>query len=145
MSGSPARTARAAHQENRRHVKEVMAAAKKLGLYLVAVGYRPFGTPATMPWMPKTRYRAMRQTLSPRGALALDMMLMTATGQVSLDWSSEEDCAHKVSATARLTPLIVVSLRGPSAQNAVWRTPVAGLRQENADACGFGRGRIRQK
>jgi len=49
----------------------------------------------------------MRQTLPVRGKLALDMMLMTCTGQVSLDWSSEADCARKVTATARLTPLLV--------------------------------------
>ena len=37
--------------------------------------------------MPKSRYQVMRQTLPARGKLALDMMLMTSTGQVSLDWS----------------------------------------------------------
>ncbi len=60
-----------------------------------------------MPWMPKTRYRVMRESLPKRGKYALDMMLMTATGQVSLDWFSEEDCARKVTASARLSPLMV--------------------------------------
>jgi glutamate--cysteine ligase len=32
---------------------------------------------------------------------------MTCTGQVSLDWADEADCARKVTATARLTPLLV--------------------------------------
>ncbi|HEX4619980.1 MAG TPA: glutamate-cysteine ligase family protein, partial [Myxococcaceae bacterium] len=107
LSGTPARTARAGHRENLRHVREVGQAARELGLQLVALGYRPFGTPASMPWMPKSRYVAMRQTLGARGKLALDMMLMTATGQVSLDWSSEADCSRKVCLTARATPLIV--------------------------------------
>jgi glutamate--cysteine ligase len=107
LSGTPARSARAAHRENQRHVREVGQAAKALGLQLVALGYRPFGTPASIPWMPKSRYAAMRQTLGARGGLALDMMMMTATGQVSLDWSSEEDCARKVALTARATPLLV--------------------------------------
>ena len=35
------------------------------------------------------------------------MMLMTCTGQVSLDWADEADCGRKVTATARLTPLLV--------------------------------------
>ena len=73
----------------------------------VTLGYRPWGTTADIPWMPKKRYQVMRQTLPVRGKLALDMMLMTCTGQVSLDWSSEADCARKVTATARLTPLLV--------------------------------------
>jgi glutamate--cysteine ligase len=82
-------------------------AAGTLGLMPVALGYRPWGTTADVPWMPKKRYQVMRQTLPVRGKLALDMMLMTCTGQVSLDWSSEADCARKVTATARLTPLLV--------------------------------------
>jgi glutamate--cysteine ligase len=82
-------------------------AARELGLQPVTLGYRPWGTTADIPWMPKKRYQVMRQTLPVRGKLALDMMLMTCTGQVSLDWSSEADCARKVTATARLTPLLV--------------------------------------
>src|SRR5262249_15734662 len=78
-----------------------------LGLRLVALGYRPGGTVAEMPWMPKRRYEAMRETLGRRGRLALDMMLMTATGQVSYDWSDEADCARKVVAVAKLAPLMV--------------------------------------
>ncbi|WNG60487.1 glutamate--cysteine ligase [Archangium gephyra] len=107
LSGSPLRTAREAHAENLAHLAEVKAAAGPLGLRLVALGYRPFATTADMPWMPKTRYLAMRQSLPERGRLALNMMLMTSTGQVSLDWSSEADCVRKTVLTARLAPLMV--------------------------------------
>lgn len=107
LSGTPARTAREAHGENLEHLAEVKAAARSLGMYLVALGYRPFARLEEVPWMPKSRYTVMRRTLGERGPLALDMMLMTATGQVSLDWKDEADCARKVSAAARLTPLLV--------------------------------------
>jgi glutamate--cysteine ligase len=107
LSGSPARTAREVHAENVAHARMLTEAARELGLQPVTLGYRPWGTPADIPWMPKKRYQVMRQTLPVRGKLALDMMLMTCTGQVSLDWSSEADCARKVTATARLTPLLV--------------------------------------
>jgi glutamate--cysteine ligase len=107
LSGSPARTARAVHAENVAHARMLTEAARELGLQVVTLGYRPWGTPADVPWMPKKRYQVMRQTLPVRGKLALNMMLMTCTGQVSLDWSSEADCARKVTATARLTPLLV--------------------------------------
>src|SRR5688500_11312226 len=60
-----------------------------------------------MPWMPKSRYRTMRQTLGTRGKLALDMMLMTSTGQVSLDWADEAGCAEMISLAARVSPLLV--------------------------------------
>src|SRR6516225_4768346 len=94
LSGAPASTARAVHQENLAHIAEVKKACGPLGLRAVALGYRPVGTVAQIPWMPKTRYQAMRETLSKRGKLALDMMLMTATGQVSFDWSDEADCSR---------------------------------------------------
>jgi glutamate--cysteine ligase len=60
-----------------------------------------------MPWMPKTRYRVMRETLPRHGSLATNMMLMTATGQVSLDWADEADCVKKAVVAARLAPLLV--------------------------------------
>src|SRR5216684_5151090 len=107
LSGNPAREARTVHAENVRHLAQVKQSCAELGLRLVALGYRPFGTTAEMPWMPKTRYAAMRQSLSSRGKLALDMMLMTATGQVSLDWMDEGDCVRKAVAVARLSPLMV--------------------------------------
>jgi glutamate--cysteine ligase len=107
LSGSPALTARAAHQENLQHLSQLKAAGAALGLSFVTLGYRPFERLDSIPWMPKTRYRVMRRTLGERGELAVHMMLMTATGQVSLDWSDEADCARKVVVAARLTPLIV--------------------------------------
>ena len=107
LSGSPARSARAVHAENLMHARMLTEAAAQLGLVPVTLGYRPWGTTADIPWMPKKRYQVMRQTLPVRGKLALDMMLMTCTGQVSLDWSSEADCARKVTATARLAPILV--------------------------------------
>ena len=107
LSGSPFTTAREAAAENARHLAELKAAADALGLRVVMMGYRPFEDTASMPWMPKSRYGAMRGSLGSRGALALDMMLLTATGQVSLDWTSEADCAEKVTVVARLSPLLV--------------------------------------
>lgn len=107
LSGSPFHTARAAHQENLEHLRETKAAASQLGLRLVALGYRPVGTTGEMPWMPKTRYQVMRRTLPERGRLALNMMLMTSTGQVSLDWADEADCVKKTVTVARLSPLLV--------------------------------------
>lgn len=107
LSGSPFFTAREAHAENQAHLAEVKAAAQALGLRLVALGYRPFGTPEDVSWMPKSRYGAMRQSLPERGALAHHMMLMTSTGQVSLDWEDEADCVRKTVLVARLAPLLV--------------------------------------
>ncbi|MDY7228433.1 glutamate--cysteine ligase [Hyalangium rubrum] len=107
LSGSPFVTAREAHAENLRHLSEAKAAGESLGLQLVALGYRPYGTTAEMPWMPKSRYMMMRRSLPERGRLALNMMLMTSTGQASYDWADEADAVRKTVLVARLAPLMV--------------------------------------
>ncbi|MBL8957896.1 MAG: glutamate--cysteine ligase, partial [Myxococcaceae bacterium] len=107
LSGSAVKTARAAQDENLKHAAELKAVLQPLGLRAVTLGYRPFERIADMPWMPKTRYRVMRETLGARGTLAHDMMLMTATGQVSLDWADEAECAEMMSLSARVSPLLV--------------------------------------
>lgn len=107
LSGSPYRTAREAHDENLRHLAELKQVAADLGLRAVGLGYRPFFELSQMPWMPKSRYTVMRQSLGRRGSHAHDMMLMTATGQVSLDWRDEADCVRKVAAAVRVSPILV--------------------------------------
>lgn len=107
LSGAPFRTAREAHEELVRHVAELRQVGDALGLRAVALGYRPFFELGQMPWMPKTRYKVMRTSLGDRGTHAHDMMLMTATGQVSLDWRDEADCVRKVTAAVRISPLLV--------------------------------------
>jgi glutamate--cysteine ligase len=107
LSGSPFSSAQLAASENLRHVAELKQVAGGLGLRAIGLGYRPFGELADMVWMPKSRYRLMRDSLGARGRLAHHMMLMTATAQVSLDWHDEADCVGKVTAAARLSPLLV--------------------------------------
>lgn len=107
LSGAPYATAREAHAENVAHLERLKTLTSGLGQRLIGLGYRPFLRLAEMPWMPKSRYGAMQQTLGMRGSHALNMMLMTTTAQVSLDWSDEADCARKVTAAARMTPVTV--------------------------------------
>lgn len=107
LSGRPWTTAREAHAENVAHLEALKRITQTLGLRVTALGYRPVPSLGEMPWMPKTRYRTMRQTLGQRGVLATNMMLMTATGQVSLDWRDEADCVKKTVTSARISPLLV--------------------------------------
>jgi glutamate--cysteine ligase len=107
LAGSPFFTARQVHQEHLEHVAHLRQVTSRLGLRMVALGYRPFDKLDQMPWMPKQRYAIMRAVLPGRGRLARDMMLMTCTGQVSLDWSDEADCVAKTVLSARVAPLLV--------------------------------------
>lgn len=104
LSGAPARSFEAIEQEIRAHLDVVRESSR--GVAWLAAGYRPFGRREDVEWMPKGRYGAMKSSLGPRGRLALDMMLMTATVQANLDWSDEEDLAEKVRASTAVSPIV---------------------------------------
>src|SRR6202158_5668790 len=104
LSGAPVRSLREIGKEIEDHLAEVRKDSG--GLAWLAAGYRPFGTRDEVPWMPKGRYAAMKSSLGPRGPLALDMMLMTATVQANLDWSDEQDLAEKVRAATAVSPIV---------------------------------------
>ena len=104
LSGAPLRSFGDIRREIEEHLAEVHR--DSAGVAWLAAGYRPFGTRDDVPWMPKGRYAAMRSSLGPRGRLALDMMLMTATVQANLDWSDEADLASKVRAATAVSPIV---------------------------------------
>jgi glutamate--cysteine ligase len=106
LSGAPTRSQREAAAEIERHLHTLASESKKRGLVWLAAGYRPFGTREEVPWMPKGRYAAMRKSLGPRGRLALDMMLMTATVQTNLDFSDERDMAEKARTATAVSPVV---------------------------------------
>ncbi|HJW47229.1 MAG TPA: glutamate--cysteine ligase, partial [Lysobacter sp.] len=58
-----------------------------------------------MPWMPKGRYKIMREYMPKRGDLGLDMMTRTCTVQVNLDFASEADMVKKFRVSLALQPI----------------------------------------
>jgi len=58
-----------------------------------------------MPWMPKGRYRIMRDYMPKVGNLGLDMMTRTCTVQVNLDYASEADMIKKFRVSLALQPI----------------------------------------
>jgi glutamate--cysteine ligase len=106
LSGAPAGSAVALRDELLAHLAEVKAASSELGHVWLGCGYRPWGTVAEQPWVPKGRYAVMREHLAAQGRLALDMMLMTQGVQASFDWSDEADFAAKLRAGQALGALV---------------------------------------
>ena len=104
LSGAPLRSMKDIRAEIEAHLAQVRRDSH--GIAWLAGGYRPFGTRDQVPWMPKGRYAAMKSSLGPKGRLALDMMLMTATVQANLDWSDEADLASKVRAATAVSPIV---------------------------------------
>src|SRR3546814_4393071 len=69
------------------------------------MGFQPKWTRADMPWMPKGRYKIMREYMPKVGSLGLDMMTRTCTVQVNLDFSSEADMIKKFRTSLALQPV----------------------------------------
>jgi len=106
LSGRPFATVHEAREEFLQHIAQAKAIGAELGISWVAAGYRPFGTTATAPWMPKVRYGVMKEYMPTRGRLALDMMLMTSTVQANFDFGSEEDMVRKMRAGMSVSSLV---------------------------------------
>lgn len=141
FSGSPWPTARQAHLENLEHLALLKQLTDAKRLRVVTLGYRPVGRLDDIPWMPKSRYGAMRNTLAKNGKLAPAMMLATATGQVSLDYGDEADCMRKLQVAARAMPVLVglyansPFVEGKSSGYLSWRSRV--WNDVDATRCGY--------
>ena len=57
----------------------------------LASGMQPFSTLDEIGWVPKTRYKLMAGHFKNRGLLSHHMMKRTATNQVNIDYTSEEN------------------------------------------------------
>ena len=92
-------------QETHSHLREVKAVGDELGLGFLGMGFQPKWRRDDMPWMPKGRYKIMRDYMPKRGQLGLDMMTRTCTVQVNLDFASEADMVKKFRVSLALQPI----------------------------------------
>ena len=105
LSGAPLATIHDTCKEVGGHLREVREVADELGLGFLGMGFQPKWKRAEMPWMPKGRYRIMRDYMPRVGQLGLDMMTRTCTVQVNLDYASEADMAKKFRVSLALQPV----------------------------------------
>ena len=71
----------------------------------VGLGYRPKWPIDNIPWMPKGRYKIMREYMPKRGKLGLEMMQSTCTVQVNLDFCSEQSMVQMFRTSLALQPI----------------------------------------
>ncbi|HEY0662071.1 MAG TPA: glutamate--cysteine ligase [Lysobacter sp.] len=95
LSGAPLATLHDTCCEASTHLSEVRSVAEPMGLGFLGVGFQPKWRRDEMPWMPKGRYKIMREYMPKVGGLGLDMMTRTCTVQVNLDVASEADMVKK--------------------------------------------------
>ncbi len=91
--------------EVHQHLAEAKAICEEIGAGLLGLGFNPKWRREDVPFMPKGRYRIMRDYMQKRGSLGLDMMLRTCTVQVNLDFGSEADMVQKLRVSLALQPI----------------------------------------
>lgn len=106
LSGAPLATIHETHAEVGSHFDMLRQLTKEMGMGFLALGYQPKWRREDIPWMPKARYKVMREYMPKVGDLGLDMMLRTATTQANLDFSDEADMARKMRIAYCLQPLV---------------------------------------
>jgi glutamate--cysteine ligase len=87
------------------HLKQVRAVSEPLGAAFLGMGFQPKWRLEDMEWMPKARYRIMREYMNKVGTLGQDMMARTCTVQVNLDYGSEADMVKKFRTSLALQPV----------------------------------------
>ncbi|MDX1557046.1 MAG: glutamate--cysteine ligase, partial [Xanthomonadales bacterium] len=87
------------------HLEQVRSVCDPLGIGFLGMGFNPKWPISEMDWMPKDRYRIMRNYMAKVGKLGRDMMARTCTVQVNLDFGSEADMVKKFRASLALQPV----------------------------------------
>ena len=105
LSGAPLENIHETCCETTSHLREVKTVAEELGLGFLGMGFQPKWRRDEMPWMPKGRYKIMREYMPKRGNLGLDMMTRTCTVQVNLDFRDEADMVKKFRVSLALQPI----------------------------------------
>lgn len=91
--------------EVHRHLAQVKAVANELGIGFLGMGFQPKWGREDIDWMPKARYKIMRQYMPQVGRLGIDMMIRTCTVQTNLDFGSEADMVKKFRVSLALQPV----------------------------------------
>ena len=105
LSGAPVETLHQTCDEVHEHLRQVREVNMDLGVAMIGIGFHPDLRREDAPWMPKGRYKIMRDYMPKKGSMGLDMMLRTCTVQVNLDFASEADMARKMRVSMALQPI----------------------------------------
>lgn len=105
LSGAPLETIHQTCSEVHTHLAQVKAVAGDLGIGFLGLGYNPKWPRDEMPWMPKGRYKIMREHMPRRGELGLHMMQSTCTVQVNLDFDTEATMVEMFRISLALQPI----------------------------------------
>lgn len=105
LSGALRDDIHATCREVNAHLEHVRTVCEPLDIGFLGMGFQPKWGREDISWMPKARYKIMREYMPKRGNLGIDMMKRTCTVQVNLDYSSEADMVQKFRTSLALQPI----------------------------------------
>lgn len=105
LSGAPFHHLADLDAEVRRNRDHLVALSDGHDHHWIAAGLTPYAPIDGIPWVPKGRYRIMREYLPRYGPLAHWMMKGTCSVQANFDYADEADCARKFEVAQALAPL----------------------------------------
>ncbi|MDX2142238.1 MAG: glutamate--cysteine ligase [Rhodospirillaceae bacterium] len=105
LSGAPLDNVHQTCTEVTDHLKQVKTVGDELGIGMLGLGFTPNWRREDIHWMPKGRYKIMREYMPKVGTMGIDMMTRTCTVQVNLDYSSEADMVKKLRVSLALQPV----------------------------------------
>jgi glutamate--cysteine ligase len=105
LSGAPLEDLHQTCAEVNDHLDQVKQVGAELGTGMLGMGFNPKWSRADTPWMPKGRYKIMREWMQKKGKLGIDMMIRTCTVQVNLDFADEADMVKKMRVGLALQPV----------------------------------------
>jgi glutamate--cysteine ligase len=105
LSGAPAIDVHAIQRESIAHMLELKDVSRRLGVRWLGIGFHPFARREDLRWVPKDRYKTMREYFPTVGKYGIDMMLRTCTVQANLDYANEEKAMRKMRLSLAIAPL----------------------------------------
>ena len=107
LSGAPLKSVTAMLAELERHTSELADVADELGVKFCYVGMNPLLRAEQAPRMPKARYDIMRARMPRVGSMGLDMMHLTCTVQVNIDFADGAEAMEMMRLGHLATPAII--------------------------------------
>jgi glutamate--cysteine ligase len=106
LSGAPKRTLDEVSRELAGFLEELHSVSHDLGRDFIGIGMHPVSRQEDIPFVNKCRYEIMAPYLKEKGTLSHNMMKETATVQVNLDYTSEQDAMDKLRTSMGITSLV---------------------------------------
>jgi glutamate--cysteine ligase len=106
LSGAPLEDVHQTCKEVMEHLTQVKTVSDDMGIGMLGLGFTPDWRREDIQWMPKGRYKIMREYMPKVGTMGIDMMTRTCTVQVNLDYASEADMVKKLRVSLALQPIV---------------------------------------